>query len=59
MAKIFAKYDKEKKGYLDLSEFGTLLRSEAGDEFTEKEVVDIMLVIDSNRNRKVEQDELF
>ena len=56
---VFKKYDNYAKGFLDEEEFEKLLSENTGNNFSPKEVKDLLVLIDKNKNKLVEEEELL
>ena len=56
---IFDKYDSYDKGFLDREDFTKLLRENTSNNFSSKEIDDLIKAIDANQNKLIEENELY
>lgn len=54
----FNNYDHFKKGFLDMDDFGLMLKKNTGKFFSQKEVKDLLLVADKNQDKVIDRKEL-
>lgn len=54
----FEEFDNFKKGFLDMDDFGTLLKKNTGRFFSEKEVKDLLTIADKNKDKVIDKNEL-
>jgi Ca2+-binding EF-hand superfamily protein len=54
----FKNFDNFKKGFLDMDDFGCMLKKNTGKFFSEKEVKDLLIIADKNHDKTIDKKEL-
>ena len=54
----FKNFDNFKKGFLDMDDFGMMLKKNTGKFFSQKQVKDLLIIADKNHDKVIDKKEL-